>query len=155
MTDVQTVTIGLSVVLHLWKITEFISEYLFACVGECFGTGWEVTTCSCNTATIIVPQWSAGALSEYLALHGYETWKSVVFWCQRGGLTASQLPFHAAFFFKISKLFLSLSTGAGSLWQRRQCTDRVQTAKEGCRCLAAASSLHLPPWPQHLLNTTL
>lgn len=33
--------------------------------------------------------------------------------------------------------------------------EQPQIAKEGCRCLAAASMLHLPPVPQHLLNTKL
>lgn len=45
---------------------------------------------------------------------------------------------------------LSIPTaGAGGLWQRPPCTDKAQIAKQGCRCLAAASSLHLPPPLKH------
>lgn len=50
MTDVQTVTMGLSVENN----RPHIREQLFACVSEYFNSVGEVATCSCSVATTIV-----------------------------------------------------------------------------------------------------
>ena len=80
--------------------------------------------------------------------------KSDVFWCQRGGIAASQLPFHAAFL-KISELSIP-AAGAGSLWQKaavnRQSADREGGVQMfGSCCIPPSAPLAPAPLKHHTL----